>query len=231
MGQSESKETKLRSLLKVRSYGECFEEDRVTYVPTRSIVVTIGDGDIPFTKNYLQAILTRYIDTEKSVSHIDRTDNSSTKWVVTFQSEEEMELNLETLAQAKEEDAAELKMYQVYRGKGNLAISGLSETQIPDVEEYFKSYVRNPKATYNPRNGLTVFAHDGVERTIQTKVEIGNRPYPEVVKTTQQSRHVMNTLEDLEKRFVERLSSFHIAKGLISHECGDGACPACEEIY
>ena len=80
-------------------------------------------------------------------------------------------------------------------------------------------------------NGLTVFAHDGGKKTIQTKVEIGQRPYPKVVKTTQQSRHVMNTLEDLEKRVVECLSLFHIAKGLISHECGDGAYPACEEIY
>ena len=77
MGQSESKENKLRSLLKVRSYGECFEEDGVTYVPTRSIVVTMRDPDIPFTQNYLQSILTRYMDTQKSLSHIDQTDNKA----------------------------------------------------------------------------------------------------------------------------------------------------------
>ena len=151
--------------------------------------------------------------------------------MVTFQSEEEMELSSEKLTTAMEEDAAELKTYEVYRGKGNLTISGLSETQIPDAEEYFKSYVRNPKATYNPRNGLTVLVHDGVKKTIKTKAEIGQRPYPEVLNTTQQSRHVMNTLEDLENRLVECVSSFHIEKGLISHKCGDGTCLACEEIY
>ena len=203
----------------------------MTYVTTRSIVITVRDPDIPFAQNYLQTILTEYVDMQKSVSHIDRTDKTSSKWVVTFQSEEEMELNLEKLTTAEEAVAAELKTYEVYRGKGNLTISGLSETQIPDAEGYFQTYVRNPKATYNPRKGLTVLAHDGIKRTIQTKVEIGHRPYPKVVKTTQQSRRVMNTLEDLEKRFVECLSSFHIAKGLISHECGDGACPACEAIY
>ena len=135
MGQSESKENKLRRLLKMRTYGECFEEDGVTYVPTRSIVVTVRDPDIPFTQNYLQTILTEYVDTQKSVSHIDRTDKSSTKWVVTFQSEEEMELNLEKLTTAKEHDTAELKTYEVYRGKGNLTISDIFETQIPDAKE------------------------------------------------------------------------------------------------
>ena len=56
--------------------------------------------------------------------------------------------------------------------------------------------MRNPivDSEFDSKEGLTKINHDGIKKAIKTNVDIGRNPYPEVVRTDQQSRHVTDAL-------------------------------------
>ena len=230
MGQTESKNYRLRRLLKVQNYAESFTEDGVMYVPTRTITVTAKDPKTPIGYAYLQSEIRR-MKMYKSRCHIEPTDKSLTKWAVIFLSEKEMERHLVRWKEAKEAEDTELKPQKLPRRKGKITVSGLSRNDIQNAVEYFQPYVKNPKANYSSWTKMTTITHDGIKGIIKTKMDLGQKPFPKVIKTTQQSRHIVTAVEELEFKCRESSCIVYITNGVIDHKCGGRKCPACEEIY
>ena len=233
MAQTESKDHKLRKRLREESYAKFFVDEFVMYVPTRTITVTSKDPEVTaFSRRYLWTALKK-LNVAGAVRHMDPTDKSCTKWEVTYQSEEEMEQHFQTFKAAEEANETSLVPHEPPRTKGSITLSGLPPHYIAKALDYFQAYVRNPivDSEFDSKEGLTKINHDGIKKAIKTNVDIGRNPYPEVVRTDQQSRHVIDALEEVEWRCLKCTSTFYIKRGLIAHSCARKECMACDEIY
>ena len=178
--------------------------DSTTYVPTRTIIVCSEYLKIPFANEYLWAEF-RKLDIEKSITHMEPTDERGARWEVTFASEEETERSFQRLQAASDAHETELKPYNLPRINGIVTVSGLSSSDISKALEYFETYVRNPTAKCVekeiPSEGIQEFVeihHEGIKRTITTNIDLGIYPPPEVVATTHQSKHIVDTVEQVE---------------------------------
>ena len=148
MGQTESKDNKLRKRLREESYAEVFVDEFVMYVPTRTITVTSKDPKVTvISRRYLWTVLKK-LNIAETVIHMDPTDKSNTKWEVTYLSEGEMEQHFKTFKAAAEANETSLVPHEPPRTKGSITLSGLPQRYIEMAVDYFKAYVRNPIVDY-----------------------------------------------------------------------------------
>ena len=226
MGITGSKEHRLRRKIGKRRYAEDVEDDGVKYVSTRTMTVTSKHRHILVSIDDLVREL-MIVGIHKSVVDIQTTDHKRT-WKITYESEETMERNLHTLKSPEEEHKKRFRCRFRLKPKpswqlGSLRISGLfmdTQDELDKLADSFKVYVNNPRA-YNIGHEEIEIVYDGIRRTINTNIVHKEMLLAKVVKTSHQSKSIVDVIEQLKTTCPDK---FYIKNGLIAHECKTGNC-------
>ena len=226
----------LRYDLERRSYAKPCTFDNVTYIPTRSFPVQCEEESVSLKEDFIEELETLGIP----VFHIQKTDHTIPRYILTFKSEEDMDKYYDLIQKAFQEKGTVLQPLDKCASKskkGTITVAGLIKKDHEQALEFLSTFVIDPviEEEYDAHEPATTFKHKGVKQTIKTYLAFGNKPFPNIIKTTHQSRHILDTIKELEQKANNTddtpKSKFYIKHGVITHICAEQECKACEESY